>query len=171
MSSKPKARKSTKRLKLLSSPRVSSSGEPVLDSSKFKSASGHGTGSVCHGPAPRFGFMTVPGQGLSLITPHALLLIFLWRSRFVGALLRATRLELSFSLISAGARRIAVPGRVARNGAPAGRAAGLSASSRGVERASPSAGSGSRAKSREPQPGTAMRPAGRIRDKLKRYQL
>ena len=62
--------------------------------------------------------MTVPGQGLSLITPHALPLIFLWRSRFVGALLRATRLELSFSQISAGAGRIAVPGWVARNGAP-----------------------------------------------------
>ena len=44
--------------------------------------------------------MTVPGQGLSLITPHALLVIFLWRSRFVGALPRDTRLELSFSQIS-----------------------------------------------------------------------
>ena len=97
--------------------------------------------------------MTVPGQGLSLITPHALLLIFLWRSRFVGALLRATRMELSFSPISAGPGRIAVPGWVARNGAPAGRAAGLSASIRGVERA-------------RPWPGTAMRQAGRIGDKL-----
>ena len=80
--------------------------------------------------------MTVPGQGLSLITPGALALILLCRSRFVGTLLRDSAYpELSFSRNSAGAGRIAVPGRVARNGAPAGRVAGLSASSRGVERA------------------------------------
>ena len=98
--------------------------------------------------------MTVPGQGLSLITPHALLLIFLWRSRFVGALPRDTRLELSFSRNSAGSGRIAVPGWVARNGAPTwGAFAGLSASSRGVKRA-------------RTRPGTAMRPAGRFGDKL-----
>ena len=113
-----------------------------------------GSGSICHGAALMVGFMTVPEQGLSLITPGALLLIFLWRSRFVGALLRDSAYpELSFSQISAGAVRIAVPGWVTRNGAPAGRAAGLSASIRGVERA-------------RPQPGTAMRQASRIVEKL-----